>query len=66
MGQYANFDEQASNAVEIFTVDADFDEPAGRASCMRSTNRPPPGVHSFPWTASTPTTETIRRIFNIS
>ena len=31
MGQYANFDEQASNAVEIFTIDADFDEPAGGA-----------------------------------
>jgi len=31
MGQYANFDEQASNAVDIFTVDADFDEPAAGA-----------------------------------
>ena len=31
MGQYANFDEQDSNAVEIFTVDADFDEPTGGA-----------------------------------
>ncbi len=31
MGRYANFGEQASNAVEVFTVDADFDEPAGGA-----------------------------------
>ena len=26
MGQFTNYDEQASNAVDSFTVDADFDE----------------------------------------
>lgn len=31
MGYYDNFDDHASNAVDVFTVDADFDEPASGA-----------------------------------
>jgi hypothetical protein len=31
MGRFAIYDEQASNAVDLFTVDADFDEAAAGA-----------------------------------